>query len=240
MKRLVIASALVAALSSCAQSQMPKSQVGNGSQPTVKNFDSCGLSVRFSGQPEALTTGQADQFQQLFGVKPMGPSWRYLSHILDVSKNETAFCVCPPQQKLREWKLELNATSVHLEGVGTTYEVATTELDGGSKMTMKTTVSDSAPDCMVVQYVVAKGNTNAIGSAIAPFFASPLAIPSTQENIAISRTDGSADLETKQLEKSRTGKSASERLKQLDSLLVEKLISEDEHKKRRAIILESL
>lgn len=223
MKRIIFAVTLGAALSGCAQNQMAGSQ---GSQPTTKSFDACGMSVRFSGQPESLPMEQSRSLHKLFDVPPEGQAWIHRSLLQGVPKNEMAFCACPPEEKLHQLKVEMNSTSKYQDGIGTTWEMPTTEVEGGTKMAVKIALADAAPSCLTFQFVVSTGTPDSLTTAAAPFFSSLAAIPKVPQKTAVFRKG--------------SGPTASERLKQLDQLLSDKLITQQDYNTRRTAILESL
>jgi len=113
--------------------------------------------------------------------------------------------------------------SKFVDGIGYVLEYPVVEIDNGTKMlTRLSNGTDSS--CYVYQAVFTKGTPESVKEAALPFFSSLAPIPK----------------ETQKSAANLTNVPASERLRQLDSLLKEKLISEDEFNKRRSIILDTL
>ncbi len=237
MKNLHLVAMLLVAVTGCAQNFRAQSQ---GSLPTTKNFAACHVSVRFTGQPEPLEGRLADNLSERFGAQPEGESWIYLSAIQGVGKGELALCVCPSEPIFTQLKIEMNSTSKYVEGIGSTYEAPSVELDGGAKILMKIAWGDSSASCLIAQAFITNAATTAARSAAEPFFSSLAALPKGPPKTAIFRNDGSATQKLQQLEESPTGKYTVERLKLLDQLLKEKLITHEEYNTRRAKIVDAL
>ena len=104
MARIVFAFALIVMLVSCAQNQVAGLRAGT---QTTKNFAACGLSVRFSGEPEELRASEKSVYSAAFSKNPDGPVWRHVAAISGVTKQEVAFCVCPDEPMLSELRAEI-------------------------------------------------------------------------------------------------------------------------------------
>ncbi len=226
MKTIIYATTLMALISGCAQNQLPGLRGSLGSQPTIKNFAACDLSVRFSGQPEEMPKDSIRPELNKSGGKQEGQSWMYVSELLGVRKVEVAVCVCQTDFSLPNVVSEVRKTGIYnkyVDGIGYVTESPVIETDNGAKMLTKVS-SGTASSCYVLQSVGATGTPESVKEAASPFFSSLAPMPK----------------ETQKPAASLTNVPASERLRQLDSLLKEKLISEDEFNKRRAIILDTL
>lgn len=218
MKKIFFGTALAMYISGCAQ---PGFRADIVSQPTTKNHPSCQLSVRFSGQPEEVRGGLGDQISKEMGGKPDGPVWIYASELQGVPKRELSLCVCPKEPKFSELKAETTRSSPYskfVEGIGHVNESPVTEVDGGAKAIMKFTLFPDSV-CFLAQVVIGTGAPEAIRSIASPFLSSTAPILRDTKGVGLSPTV---------------------RLRQLEALREEKLISEDEFKARRTLILESL
>jgi len=226
MKSIIFATALMALISGCAQNQMPNSRVSQGSQPTTKNFAACDFSVRFSGQPEEMREDSVPGMDKQSGETLEGPIWMYASELLGVRKAEIAVCMCQADVTLLDARSQFRKTGIYskfVDGIGYVTESPVIEIDNGAKMLSKVSFG-TASSCYVYQAVFTKGTPESVKEAALPFFSSLAPIPK----------------ETQKSAANLTNVPASERLRQLDSLLKEKLISEEEFNKRRSIILDTL
>lgn len=222
MKNVIFALTLTSLISGCAQNQMP----GLQSQSTTKSFLNCGFSVQFSGQPEEFKGDIPTAISDGLGGKPERPIWRYASLLKGVQKYEVAMCVCLAEPALSIKKTEFGRTgfgSTHVEGIGFISESNMTEIDGGVRDVSRIIIGDES-SCLLFQSAGASGAPDFVREVTAPFRNSLAPLPKQRQD-PVAKT---------------TNASASERLKQLDTLLKEKLISEDEFKKRRAIIVDNL
>lgn len=224
MKNTIWATALVTLASGCAQNQ---TQGLRASQTTVKNFLNCGFSVRFSGAPEEIHDSLKGEIIESLGGIPEKPIWRYLSFIGGISKFEVALCVCPQEPNLSIRKTQImksdNVGIKNVDGIGHIYDAPMVEIDYGVKSFDKWTLGNTS-DCFLVQSGGATGTPDSVRKILSPFLTSAAPLQKEQQS-PVSKAANT---------------STAERLRQLDSLLRENLISKDEFDKRRAIILESL
>lgn len=237
MKIKIALAIVVAMVAGCTQNPIGNPQ---SSQPTTMHLESCGLSVRFSGQPDVTRGELLTKLSEGFGTPSEGQHGLFMSTKQGVLKIELAMCVCPPDPKLTETKVNLMASGKIVDGIGRTLETPVIEADGGVKFVTKTTEGDNFPGCFVFQASATNGTPEETRAASASFFASILALPKPPRKTGIFRTDGSAAQKLQQLEESPTGKYTVERLKLLDQLLKEKLITPEEFNTRRAKIIDNL
>lgn len=226
MKPLFLVLLLVASTAGCAQNQIVESR---GSQPATKNFDSCGLSVQFSGPPEELRANVAAELANAVGVPIDGTAWGFTSVRQDISKRETVFCSCPDEPKRRELQFEVTRMSGwndFVPGVGHVQQGPMIEVEGGERALIKITLG-AASKCFLYQTVFAAGNPEVVKKSVSSFLSSVMALSKQPQNV-------------EQIEPSQAGKSSVDRLKLLDQLLKEKLITPEEFNIRRAKIIDSL
>ncbi len=234
-----IALAIVAAMvAGCAQNQMPGPQ---RSQPTTKDFPACDLRVQFSGQPQEMPSQFADEVLK-DGAKLDGTAWLYASTRLGETRSEAAYCYCPDESKLEEVHQEVKRKSPfgrYVDALGHVQETPLFEGDQGQKVIVKSTLRDESK-CILIQLVNGSAAPQVIRDEAVPFLGSLSALPKPPRKTGIFRTDGSAAQKLQQLEESPTGKYTVERLKLLDQLLKEKLITPEEFNTRRAKIIDNL
>jgi hypothetical protein len=223
MKNYIFGSALAMLIAGCAQPGLRPDQV---SQPTVKNFPACELSVRFSGQPQETKWDLGKEMIEEVGDKTEVQMWFYLSEIRGITKREVAFCGCPPdplKSNPRFRILRPGPYSKTIKGVGDIQDTPVVETDQGMKMVMRETWG-SSPMCYLTQVFFSKGSNEAVRDIAEPFISSTASIVQEPKG---------ATTNTNALP-------APERLRQLEALRNEKLISEDEFKARRALIIDGL
>lgn len=206
----------------CAQ---PGSGGDNAIQSSVRSFPSCQVTVRFSGQPDEVRGESREKLHPGLGSAE-GSVWVHVSYVQGVFRNEIAYCVCPSKTKSREdivktWRPNLNHKVV--ENFGDVLEFPMMDFESGKSVSRDTWVTNSA--CYLRQLVGGTAvSAEAFRAAASPFLSSAALI--------VKDTNGAAA--------NLSSTSISQRLKQLEALRNEKLISEDEFKARRALIVEGL
>ena len=204
----------------CAQLPIAGSADGFG-LPAVRNMPACGVSVRFSGHPVELSEGEAKVVARDFGeyAKWEITGWKFHTHRL----LELAVCACrdypltaaefednPPADVTRNYVIEGIGEALEMEKVQSSQE----------KTRLKIVRLKSASSCMLVQQVVSPTPNN----AAAAFFPSLALTPNVAPRLSAQPPAGSV----------------AERLRQLDQLLKDRLISPDEYNTRRRVVLDSL
>ena len=206
----------------CAQLPIGGAAGGVG-LPEVRDMPACGVSVRFSGYPEKLS---ADQVQSM--TKPLGEyakweiaGWQFTKHRL----SELAVCACRDfPLTAAEFEASLPAivtNSYVIAGIGDAVErevIESTE----RKLRQQWVWLKHAPSCLLVQSAIAPEPNNAATA----YFATLTLMPTP--NAAL-RSPAQPP-----------GGSIAERLRQLDQLLKDRLISQNEYNKQRSVVLESL
>ena len=190
------------------------------SGPVVRDMPACGVSVRFSGYAvqipaDVLRAAITKQFGNYAKWDITG--WSFSKYRLE----EFAGCACRdfPFTAAEFEKASLATPAYAIAGIGQAFETEGVE-STEAKMRMKSVLLKHAPSCMLMQGVVSPEPNN----AAAAFFPSLALIP----NAALSSPA------------QPPGGSVAERLRQLDQLLKDRLISQDEYNKRRNVVLESL
>ncbi len=219
MKKLYLVVMLLAAVAGCVQNPPRQSQ---GTKSTTKNFDACGLSVKFSGQPEEMPGSMYTSFSKEFDAKPEGHTWLYLSDIQGIRKLEFALCMCPSETMITEVRKSMIVNQQYVNDLGFISESPTTEIENGARMRLQTTIS-AVSKCVMLQGFAIKGSPDGLGVASSPFFSSLALIVKEQQPLPASSSP-----------------TASDRLRQLDQLLNEKLITREEFDRRRAAIVDAL
>lgn len=225
MKSKIASAIVVAMVAGCAQNQMPGPQ---RSQPTTKDFPACDLRVQFSGQPHEMPSQFAADFSKNGGTIS-GTAWLYASTRLGESRTEMAFCYCPDESKLEEMHQEVKRKSpfgLYIDGLGHVQETPLFEGEQGDKVTIKSAIRDQSR-CIMTQVVKGTAAPQVVRDEAVPFIASLSALPKPPPKF-------------QQLEESPTGKYTVERLKLLDQLLKEELITPEEFNTRRAKIIDNL
>lgn len=197
--------------------------------PAVRDMPACGVSVRFSGYPEQLPADVVQGIKKHFGeyAKMEITGWRFAKHRL----LEAAVCACrdfPFTAADVENHPGLNATHTYaIAGIG---EAVENEEDKSAeeKLRNKRVRLKNAPRCILEQTVMSPEPN----SAAATFFPSLALMPIAALSLPVQPSSNSpAEIGQR---------SVAERLRQLDQLLSDRLISQDEYNKRRRVVLESL
>lgn len=212
VSRIVLAMASVFA--GCAQ--MPSNGVN---EPVTKNLGACGVKVQFSGQPEQVAPSALNEVTKTLGEygKWEASGWRYGKYRL----TEYAVCACR-DYAFAASEFEKDASLQDLKtftivGIG---QAAVKEFNEPveAKTREQWVQLAHAPRCMLIQGVVSPEPINA-----AEAFFPTLALISKPNELALSSNRAIAD-----------------RLKQLEQLQKDRLISQEEFIKRRNQILDSL
>ena len=218
--RLVLSSVVLLALCACAPLPNQKYSSDIAVHSTIKDIPACGVRVQFSGTPSELAASDIQKYANALGeyAKWEVTGWHFNKHRL----RETAICLC------RDYPL----TAADVEGIRDPNVTGTSSIRGiGETVTQESQKSPeekfkwrsvrltSQPLCMFMQHIISPEPDN----AAAVFFPTLALIPSPPQTVPAPPRGTIA-----------------ERLRQLDQLLTDRLVSQDEYNKRRSAILEAL
>ena len=217
--RLVLSSVVLVALCACAPLPNQKHISDIAAQPTIKDIPACGVRIQFSGIPSQLAANQIQTVAKSLGeyAKWDVSGWYFTKHRL----TETALCVCR-DYPLTAADVEENRDP-SLTGISTipsVGEAATHESQKSpeEKYRWRAVRLTNQPLCMFTQHITSPEPDN----AAAIFFPTLALIPSPPQTVPSPRG------------------TIAERLRQLDKLLTDRLVSQDEYNKRRSAILDAL
>jgi hypothetical protein len=199
------------AMVGCAQ--MP---VNDSGVSISKDFPACGVKIEFSGQPKQIPVEAAQEFTKLVGNygKFTGIGWTYSKYRL----SELSFCLCRDSpltdEEFEKQSSLFDKPPATISDIGESLEFTSHE-SVERKIRLQLVRLNNAPSCLLVQYVLTPESINTD-----PNLFSSLAL------ISPAKTAPKGDV--------------ADRLRLLDKLLKDKLISQEEYNKRRIIVLELL
>lgn len=217
---LVFSSVVLLALCACAPLQSSRPGADIALQPTITDIPACGVRVRFSGNPSQLAANQIQTIAKSLGeyAKWEVTGWYFTKHRL----TETATCVCrdyPLTAADVEDAADQRVTNTSLvNGIGESATFAS-EKSPDERLRWRSVRLANQPLCMLTQHIVSPEPDN----AAATFFPTLALIPALPQPAQAPPRGTIA-----------------ERLRQLDQLLTDRLVSQDEYNKRRNAILEAL
>jgi hypothetical protein len=195
--------------------------------PKTVDLKSCGARVTFSGPPERPSRDLMQAFSEFLGPYHRWESdmWWFRQYGLI----EMAFCACRDssftvEEVALDLSLGVGGFSITERDIKVPGFRSLTELEkntSGEVQIVRVGISETAPKCMLAQMVRSRGSDRGM---VKPFFAA----------LEVQGASGSEPSPGK------SAGSASDRLRQLDQLLKEGLISRDEYDSRRRRVLDSL
>lgn len=220
LDRLALGVLALASLASCAQLPSTGPVIAHG--PSV-DLQSCRVSVQFSGTPSTLTSAEMQSFAKSLGdyAKWDVTAWRFTKFRLV----ELAVCMCRdypiPESELGSmtgWNEGAGSQTVK-EELGATSEFWL-DKSADEKLRMQIIKFKDLDRCVMAQYV--QSPDPYVESR--RFFSSPTPLAKVTGAPLGSPSKGSV----------------AERLRQLDQLRKDRLITEEEYSNRRRVVLDSL
>ena len=200
-----------------------------GQSSTEVNFSNCEVKVQFTGQAREFNSNET---LQLTGSLPKYGKWRATASIYEESRlTEWAACLCrdypftDAEKFARPGVFQANASGRDLRiydktQIGSAFEFESPESNPTTLVRVRVSAPASAPSCLLLQGVAA---------------------PESKSVARLFLEHASPSNHTKpELAQAQESSSALLRLKRLDQLLDEKLITRDEYDQRRKIILDQL
>lgn len=170
MKRTAFAFALVVLLAGCAQ---PGSSDQGSGRSKLVSFPACGLSVRFSGQPEEVKG--ADRARLRPGLeRAEGSVWMSAASSQGASRNEISYCECPGGSQSREKMIDIwrsNSNHKVIDNLGDSIEFPM--MDFGSLKSISKDTWAVGSSCYLRQIVAGSANSaEAFQTSALPFLTS--------------------------------------------------------------------
>ena len=232
----------------------PAGSVGGLAFPAVRDMPACGVSVRFSGTPEPIPMNILQALHKQYGAhaKWEFSGWRFNKNRLV----ELALCSC------RDFPIRLDDIEKGMQNVTNHVEIQNIGRgmagdypgSNGSNARERNVALNLFPNCMIAQSVTAPEPS----VAAATFFSTLALMPNAAILASLESSGGSGAskagdfISTDTITGGTSGRSenassnnssqrsVADRLRQLDQLLKDGIISQDERNARRKMILDAL